>query len=250
VPDEPLLTVDCLSKTHTRRNWWGRAVPGIVALKQVSFTLATGNTLAIVGPSGSGKTTLARCLARLETPTEGEIRFRGRPVELQLIFQQPAASLNPRFTAARIVEEPLLIQKRAAAERRERALNAMEQVGLPHDTYDHPSHRFSGGEKQRLAIARALVVEPKLLILDESLAGLDTELQAQILALLRDLQNRLGIALLLITHDLAIAAGVAGEIAVLDQGSIVEQAPPAILFASGRHPVTRELVSATKALAL
>jgi ABC-type dipeptide/oligopeptide/nickel transport system ATPase subunit len=241
VPDEPLLAVDHLSKTY---------VAGTAALKDVSFSLDTGCALAIVGPSGSGKTTLARCLAHLETPTSGEFRFRGAPIAIQLIFQQPAASLNPRFTAAQIVEEPLVIQRRAPAERRERALRAIQQVGLSAAGLDRPSRRFSGGEQQRLAIARALVVEPKLLILDESLTGLDVDLQAQIVTLLRGLQSGLGIAYILISHDLALAATLAHEIAVLDRGSLIEQAPPAALLAAPRHPVTRELVSASKALAV
>jgi ABC-type dipeptide/oligopeptide/nickel transport system ATPase subunit len=222
-----------------------------MALEGISFTLESGRTLAVVGPSGSGKSTLARCLAGLERPTGGEIRFLGRPIEIQLIFQQPAASLNPRFTVVQIVEEPLVIQRRGTAtERCRRARLALERVGLSGEILDLPSHYLSGGEKQRLAIARALVVEPKLLILDESLTGVDADLQAQIVAVLREAQERLQIAYILIAHDLEMAATLADEIAVLDRGSLIESARAADILAAPRHPVTRELVSATRALAV
>jgi ABC-type dipeptide/oligopeptide/nickel transport system ATPase subunit len=222
-----------------------------MALQGISFTLDSGRTLAVVGPSGSGKSTLARCLAGLEKPTGGEICFLGRPIEIQLIFQQPAASLNPRFTVVQIVEEPLVIQRRGTAtERRRRARLALERVGLSGEILDLPSHYLSGGEKQRLAIARALVVEPKLLILDESLTGVDADLQAQIVAVLREARERLQIAYIMIAHDLEMAATLADEIAVLDRGSLIESAQAADILAAPRHPVTRELVSATKALAV
>ena len=251
MPAEPLLVVENLSKTYSRRLWWGGSELGTQALREVSFNLDAGRTLAVVGPSGSGKSTLARCVAGLEESTGGEIRFQGRRTEIQLIFQQPAASLNPRFTAAQVVEEPLVILGRGTkAERREMACYALEQVGLAAADLERPSHRFSGGEKQRLAIARALVVRPKVLILDESLTGLDVELQAQIAGLLREVQDRIGIAYVLITHDLAMAATLADEIAVLDGGRIIEQASAGELFAAPRHAVTRELVSTTKALAV
>lgn len=248
MPAEPLLSVRGLSKTYQRRRWWG-ASPSTAALRDVSFTLEAGRTLAVVGPSGSGKSTLARCLASFEVPTAGEIQFRGRPLEIQLIFQQPAASMNPRFTAAEVIEEPLLIQGRgSSAERRQSASRALEQVGLSPSALGKRSDRFSGGEKQRLAIARALVLEPKLIILDESLTGLDVDLLAQITTLLRDLQTRLGVAYILISHDLALAGLLAAEIAVMEHGVMVEHAPTAALFASPRHPLTRELLAATKVL--
>ena len=251
MPAEPLLVVQNLSKIYARRLWWGGSEPETQALREVSFTLDARRTLAVVGPSGSGKSTLARCVAGMEEYTRGEIRFQGSRMEIQLIFQQPAASLNPRFTAAQVVEEPLVIQGRGTkAERRELACHAMEQVGLAAEHLERPSQRFSGGERQRLAIARALVVQPKLLILDESLTGLDLDLQAQIASLLREVQERLGIAYLLITHDLGMAATMADEIAVMEGGRIIERAPAGELFAAPRHMVTRELVSATKVLAV
>lgn len=248
---DPLLAVRDLSKTYMRRRWWGGTQPGVSALREVSFTLDAGRTLAVVGPSGSGKSTLARCLARFEQPTSGEIQFAGDPLETQLIFQQPAASLNPRFTAGEIVEEPLLIQRRGTpADRRSRAVQVLKQVGLDPGDLGKPSRHFSGGEKQRLAIARALVLEPKLIILDESLTGLDPGLQGQVVALLRDLQTRLGLTYILISHDLELAADLASEIAVMDRGQIVEQATTAELLAAPRHPLTCELLAAARALAV
>jgi ABC-type glutathione transport system ATPase component len=247
---DPLLAVRHLTKTYVRRRWWGGTQPGVSALCGVSFTLGTGHMLAVVGPSGSGKSTLARCLARFETPSSGEIAFAGEPLEIQLIFQQPAASLNPRFTAAQIVEEPLLIQRLwTPAERRTRAARSLEQVGLATADLDRLSRNFSGGEKQRLAIARALVLEPKLIILDESLAGLDPELQGQLVALLRELQRQLGLTYILISHDLGLAADVASEIAVMDRGRLVEHGASSEVLGSPRHPLTRELLAAARALA-
>ncbi|HXK05243.1 MAG TPA: ABC transporter ATP-binding protein [Verrucomicrobiae bacterium] len=250
MPPEPLLTVRGLSKTFHQRRWWGGNAPDITALEDVSFTLDRGRTLAIVGPSGSGKSTLARCLAGLETPTSGEIRFSGAPVEMQLIFQQPAASLNPRFTAAEVVEEPLVIQGRGwRADRRRKAELVLEEVGLPASVLDRRSQLLSGGERQRLAIARALVVEPRLIILDESIVGLDVGLQQQIAGLLIDLQSRSSLSYILISHDLDLAAGLASEIAVMDHGRIVEQVPAAGLKTTASHPLTRELIAAAKVLA-
>jgi ABC-type glutathione transport system ATPase component len=247
----PLLTVRALSKTYAHRRWWGGTRPGTLAIRDVAFALEPAHTLAIVGPSGSGKSTLARCLAGLEKPSSGDILFAGDALEIQLIFQQPAASLNPRFTAAEIVEEPLLIQRRGTAyTRRRAATQALRQVGMSPAAIDKPCREFSGGERQRLAIARALVLEPKLLILDESLTGLDVDLQAQITALLRDLQARLGITYILISHDLTLALELASEIAVIDHGTLVEHASTAQLLTEPRHPLTRELLSAARALSI
>jgi len=236
---EPLLAVRELRKTY------GKAV----ALSGVSFTLHSAGTLGLVGSSGSGKSTLARCLAGFESPTSGEIRFAGSRYEAQLIFQQPAASLNPRFTAAEIVEEPLLIQRRGTpAERRERSAAALELVGIARSALDKRAHQFSGGERQRLAIARSLVLEPRLLILDESFNGLDPSLTAQISALLVELQQRLALTYILISHDLELVRGLATEIAVMEHGCLVEHAPTAVLMSAPQHPRTRELIAATLAL--
>jgi ABC-type glutathione transport system ATPase component len=248
---DPLLTVRNLSKTYDRRLWWGGTQPGLTALHDVGFTLDRGRTLAVVGPSGSGKSTLARCLAGFEKPTKGEIVFAGDPLEIQLIFQQPAASLNPRFTAAEIVEEPLLIQRRGTVvERRARAARSLEQVGLTGADLDKPSRNFSGGEKQRLAIARALVVQPKLIILDESLTGLDPELQGQIAALLRELQGEFSLTYILISHDLGLVSDLASEIAVMERGQFAEYGAVRQVLPEPRHPLTCELVKAAQALGL
>jgi ABC-type glutathione transport system ATPase component len=249
VPADPLLSVHGLSKTYANR---GQAR---VALAGVGFTLERARILGVVGASGSGKSTLARCLAGFEAPTSGEILFEGRPLaperrlQIQLIFQQPAESLNPRFTAAEIVEEPLVIQRRGApAERRERAAAALELVGIARAALGKRAHQFSGGERQRLAIARSLAVEPKLLILDESFNGLDPSLTAQISGLLRELQEALGLSYILISHDLELVAALATEIAVMEGGRLVEKGPAGILTTAPEHARTRELLAASLAL--
>ena len=255
MPADPLLQVSDLTRVYYQRRWFGRASVAHTALQGVSFTLRRGQTLALIGDSGSGKSTLARCLAQFETPTSGQIFFEGRPLsaarrlEIQLIVQQPAASLNPRFTAAEIVEEPLVIQAIGTpTERRERAAHALELTGISRGALAKRSHEFSGGERQRLAIARALVGEPKLLILDESFNGLDPALATQIAKLLDDLQEQLGIAYLLISHDLTLVAALASEIAVMEGGRIVEHAAADILTAHPQHPRTCELLAASRAL--
>jgi peptide/nickel transport system ATP-binding protein len=255
LPGDPLLRVRDLSKTYFQRRWFGPPRPATAALAAVSFTLDRARTLAVIGASGSGKSTLARCLTQFETPTAGEILFAGRPLspqrrlDIQLIFQQPAASLNPRFTAAEIVEEPLVIQRRdTPAGRRRRAASALELTGIARPALAKRAYEFSGGERQRLAIARAIVAEPKLIILDESFNGLDPSLAAQVAALLRGLQQRLGVAYILISHDLTLVSGLAHEIAVMERGAIVEYAATASLMSQPRHPHTRELIAAALAL--
>jgi ABC-type dipeptide/oligopeptide/nickel transport system ATPase subunit len=242
---EPLLRVAGLNKTFGAKS----------ALRNVSLTLDRGCSLGLVGLSGSGKSTLARSIARFERPDSGEITIEGRvvytPADVQLIFQEAAASLNPRFTAGQILAEPLAIQKRGSpAERRRKAGEWLEIAGLPAAGASKPALAFSGGERQRLAIARALILEPKLLILDESMSGLDLLLQAQLSGLLRELRRRMELALILITHDLPLAARASDEIAVMDDGAIVERAPAAELMAAPRHPRTAELVAASLALSL
>jgi peptide/nickel transport system ATP-binding protein len=213
---EPLLRVRGLRKSY--------------GIRDISFDLEKGATLGLIGASGSGKSTLARCLAGFDSPDAGEILLEGRAQwprqEVQMIFQQPAASLNPRFTAEEIVAEPLLIQRRGDAEwRRNRAGELMTTVGLDATAARKPARAFSGGERQRLAIARALALEPKLLILDESLASLDLSVQAQIANLLLDLQERQGLTYILISHDVGLVGRIASEIAVMEQGSIVKRRP-------------------------
>jgi peptide/nickel transport system ATP-binding protein len=239
VSAEGLLTVRNLGKTYGR----------VVALEGVGFTLGRGRTLGVVGTSGSGKSTLARCVAGFETPTTGEIVFDGAAREVQLIVQQPAASLNPRFTAAEIVEEPLVIQRRGTrAERRERAATALALVGIGRGALGKRSQEFSGGERQRLAVARALVLEPKLVILDESFNGLDATLTAQISGLLRELQERLGLSYILIAHDLELVAGLADEIGVMEGGRLAEHGAAEAVMRAPQSPTARELIAATMEL--
>jgi len=248
-----------LSVRRLRKSFAGRP-----AIQDVTFSLERGRTLGLVGPSGSGKSTVARCLALFEAPTSGEIWLDSRNLcalnrrervamraEIQLIFQEPASSLNPRFTAAQIVTEPLLIRRVGTSKtRRQRAAELMETVGLSRQALQTPALEFSGGERQRLAIARALALEPKLLILDESFAGLDLSVQAQVANLLLDLQERRGLTYILISHDLALVWRLAAEIAVMDHGSIVEHAGVADLLARPQHPCTKELLNAAQALSL
>jgi ABC-type glutathione transport system ATPase component len=263
MPAEAFLTVRGLGKKYGGDGWrlpWTRgAGTEHWAVRDVSFDLRKGGTLGIAGLSGAGKSTLARCLALFETPDCGEIRLAGGGVwpssgserarlrtRVQLIFQQPAATLNPRFTAAEIVAEPLLIRKCGTrAERRRRAAELMELAGLPAGSAGKRALEFSGGERQRLAIARALAPGPDLLILDESLSGLDLSVQAQIAALIHDLQQKLSLTCILISHDLDLVLQMAGEVAIMDAGTVVEQGPAAALRACPRHARTRELLAAS-----
>jgi len=258
---EELLKVENLKK-----HYQGARVPGtkkeVTALRGVSFSICARSTLALVGESGSGKSTLALCIACLERPTSGSIIFRGeeiaaRPEEeqravrpkIQLVFQDPTRSLNPRFSALEIVSEPLLVQGQCSKrEREDKARALLAQVGIPQQKALHKADEFSGGQRQRLAIARALALEPKLLILDEALSALDCSVQAQISNLLLELQSLLGLTYLFITHDLAMAGHLADEIAVMEQGKIVELGPVEKVLASPEQKVTQRLIMATPRL--
>ncbi len=253
----PLLEAHHLSKSYARAGLFGRGERKII-LNDVSLTIREGERFGLAGGSGCGKSTLARCLALLEPPDCGAISLQGRPVgdirpselrvlhpQYQLLFQDAATAMNPRFSAEEIVTEPLVIAGTGSrAERRERVLAMLDSVGLPRSAASRRPREFSGGEKQRLAIARALILKPKLLIFDESLSGLDLEIQSQILQMLLDLQCAYGLAYIFITHDLAFLAGAATEIAVMDQGRIVEQGSPDSLFRSARQERTRALIAA------
>ena len=257
----PILRIRGVTKSfRARRSWrngWARKAPPLAVLRGIDLNLERGRTLALVGPSGSGKTTLARCLARFETPDSGEIALGGSALaaiprgRIQLIFQQPAASLNPRFTAEEIVSEPLVIRKWGTKlSRRAKAIELMQTVGLLPADAVKLSNAFSGGERQRLAIARALALEPELLILDESFSSLDLSLQAQIAELLLALQAARGLSYILISHDLSLAGRLADEIAVMEHGLIVERGRAADVMAHPRDPVTRQLVEANRVLSL
>jgi peptide/nickel transport system ATP-binding protein len=232
-----------------------RAPPAVVrAVEEVSLTVRAGETLGVVGESGCGKTTLGRLLVGLEVPSSGETRFRGtvlaggahrRPRALQrriqMVFQDPYASLDPRWRVRDVVTEPALGELSAKA-RRERAAQLLRQVGLSEADLDKHPHQFSGGQRQRLAVARALCAEPELVVCDEPTSALDVSVQAQVLNLLKETQARLGLSLVFISHDLAVVSHVSTAVAVMYLGRVVEWAPRAVLFAAPAHPYTRALL--------
>jgi len=255
----PLLEVENIERKFVvRRSILGRPTAAVSAVAGVSFSLEASDTLAIVGESGCGKSTLGRLVLRLIDPTAGSIRFDGRDVtalregelrplrrNAQIIFQDPYASLNPRMTVGQILAEPLALHDIVPAPRRaERAADLLRLVGLEPRLARRYPHEFSGGQRQRIAIARALAVEPRLIVCDEPVSALDVSIRAQVLNLLRDLQRRLGLAYIFISHDLAAVKQVATRIAVMHLGRIVEIGPYATLFADPRHPYSRALLSA------
>jgi dipeptide transport system ATP-binding protein len=229
------------------------------ALDGASFTLAKGKTLAVVGESGCGKSTLARLLTMIEEPTAGSFRIGDAEVvgatartlrdlrsKVQIVFQNPYGSLNPRQKIGHALEEPLLVNGRfSAAERTAKAREMMQLVGLRPEHYDRYPHMFSGGQRQRIAIARALMLEPDILILDEPVSALDLSIQAQVLNLLADLQKRLQLAYVFISHDLSVVRHIADDVMVMYLGRVVEQGPSKKVFSSPKHPYTRALLSAT-----
>ena len=238
----------------------GSAVRRVVkAVDGVSLDIYPGETLGLVGESGCGKSTLGRALLRLTEPTSGQVLFRGRDLarlskremrghrrHLQMIFQDPYASLNPRMTVSQIIGEPLdtFGLGGRGGERESRVRELMQTVGLSPRFLKRYPHEFSGGQRQRIGIARALALEPEVLVADEPVSALDVSIQAQILALIRDLQERLGLAILFITHDLRVAAQVCDRIAVMQRGRIVEMAETASLFAAPQDSYTRQLLAA------
>ena len=254
----PLLNVKALRKIYRQAHWALQKRFVVPAVDGADLCVHRGLVVGLVGTSGSGKSTLARCIAGLERPTSGEVWFAGKNLAklkdselrlvrpaIQLIFQDAATALNPRLSALEIVMEPLRIQRRGvAAEQIQRALEVMEQVGLSRHWADKLPSQFSGGQRQRLAIARALVLNPQLLVLDEVLTGLDLSLQAQTLNLLLELQARHGLTYLCISHDLQVVAQIADEVAVMDAGRIVERARTAELFRCPSHSCTRALLAA------
>jgi oligopeptide transport system ATP-binding protein len=252
---EPLLQVRDLSVR------FGAAA----ALQNVSFDLFPGETLGLVGESGSGKSTLARALLRLVPVAGGEVLWRGRNLlscsaaqmrahrrELQIVFQDPLTSLNPRMTAGQILAEPLRIFERAlSASERQRRIDAMlERVGLNSAAARRYPHEFSGGQCQRIGIARAMMLNPKLLVCDEPVSALDVSIQGQIVNLLLDLQRDFGIAMLFISHNLAVVRHLSHRVLVIYLGRLVEVAPRDTLFAAPVHPYTRSLLAAASGVAL
>jgi peptide/nickel transport system ATP-binding protein len=228
------------------------------AVKNASFRIARGKTLGVVGESGSGKTTVALLVARLHQASAGEVFFEGKnllalgPKEampykrrIQIVFQNPYASLNPRFTVGQILTEPMQIHRIGAddAQRRAMAADLLGKVGLAADSLDKYPHEFSGGQRQRIAIARALTLRPEVLICDEAVSALDVSVQAQLLNLLQDLQDEYAMSYLFISHDLAVVRYMADEVMVMKDGEIVEIAGPDELYANPKHPYTRLLLS-------
>jgi len=232
--------------------------PNVVrALSEASFSIEAGKTLAVVGESGCGKSTLARLVTLIEEPTSGSLTLDGVPATrgnwgnlrstVQIVFQDPYGSLNLRHRVGTILEEPIRINRpgMSAAERAERAREMMALVGLRPEHYDRFPHMFSGGQRQRIAVARALMLEPKLLVLDEPVSALDLSIQSQVLNLLLDLQDRLRLAYLFISHDLSVVRHMADEVMVMYLGRPVEFGAKTAIFDTPRHPYTKALLSAT-----
>lgn len=257
--DQSLLSVRGLTKVFDSRSGLpGRKISPLVAVNDVSFDIYRGETLGIVGESGSGKSTTAYCVLRLVEPTAGTVVFDGVEVtalspaklrrirrEMQIVFQDPYSSLDPRIRVGALVAEPLRVHgigDRTA--RRRRVEELLELVGLGPAAADRFPHEFSGGQRQRIGLARALALEPKLVVCDEPVSALDVSVQAQILNLLKDLQDALGLTYLFISHDLAVIRTVSDRIAVMNEGSIVELSEAGALFESPSDPYTRKLLSA------
>jgi len=255
----PLLEVRDLTKHFAVRGGMLGWHMGLVrAVDSVSFTLKAGTTLGLVGESGCGKTTTSKLILGLEPPTAGAIRFEGENVlalgaegarhyrrSVQAVFQDPYASLDPRMRVGAIIAEPLVINERSAvAERRRRVQELLDLVGLPARAADLFPHEFSGGQRQRIAIARALALSPRLIVLDEPVSALDVSIRAQILNLLSDLQTRLGVSYLFISHDLAAVAHMSHTIAVMYLGKIVELGDAAAVTLEPKHPYTKALFAA------
>jgi len=256
----PLLSARGLTKHFAIKGGiFAREVHRIHAVDGVSFDIAAGETLGLVGESGCGKSTTGRCILRLIEPSSGEVWFQGQDVtkldaealrelrrDMQIIFQDPFASLNPRHTVGGIIGEALVIHGLAQtrAELDDRVVQLLETVGLQPDHRHRFPHEFSGGQRQRIGIARALAVEPKLIICDEPVSALDVSIQAQVINLLEDLQEKFGLTYLFIAHDLSVVEHISDRVAVMYLGRVVEIAPSRELYDNPRHPYTEALLSA------
>ena len=254
----PLVEVRHLVKQFTSRDGFLRKPRVVRAVNDVSFTVDEGETFGLVGESGSGKTTTGRCILRLIEPTSGEVLFRGQNVlsfsreelrlarrNMQIVFQDPYSSLNPRMRVRCIVEEPLIIHKMGTrAERTERVVELIRLVGLDPAHLDRYPHEFSGGQRQRIGVARALALNPSFIIADEPVSALDVSIQAQVVNLLMELQQKLKLAYLFIAHDLRLVEHICRRTAVMYLGHIVEMADTALLFQNPQHAYTKALLSA------
>ena len=259
--DAPLLRVTQLGRRFDlpKTSYWGPENT-LQALSDVSFTLQAGKSLGIVGESGSGKSTLARLVMALDRPTEGEVLFQGVNVHqtsadklrhlrsgFQMVFQDPYGSLDPRQKVFNIITEPIQTMTLPAGSRtelKERAEHALSEVGLRTADLDKYPHEFSGGQRQRIAIARALITRPALIVADEPVSALDVSVQAQVLNLMMDLQDRYGLSYLLVSHDLAVVNLMCDDIVVLQSGRVLEQGPCEQIFEQAADPYTRMLISA------
>jgi ABC-type oligopeptide transport system ATPase subunit len=253
-----LLEVENLVKTFpvSRRR-------SVAAVRGVSFQIDEGRTYGLVGESGSGKSTVARMVARLTEPTSGTVRFAGRDVtrldgtsrrqyrrEVQIVFQDPYGALNPRMTVEELIVEPLVVHRHGTArDRRSRARELVDQVGLPVSSLTRKPIDFSGGQRQRIMIARALALQPRLIVADEPVSALDVSVQAQVLNLLKDLQDGLGLSYLFISHDLSVVEFISDRIGVMYLGELVEEGDKREIYANPRREYTRSLIEAIPTIA-
>ena len=258
----PLLNAIGLKKYYPVKKGLFAKPQQVKALDGVSFQLERGKTLAVVGESGCGKSTLGRLLTMIEQPTEGELYYKGhnflendpetkalRRKKIQIVFQNPYASLNPRKKIGSILEEPVIINtKLSVKERREKVLSMMEKVGLRTEFYDRYPHMFSGGQRQRIAIARGLMLDPDVVVADEPVSALDVSVRAQVLNLMMDLQDKLGLSYVFISHDLSVVEHIADEVMVMYLGRCVEKGRTEQIFSNPQHPYTKALLSATPRL--
>lgn len=260
--NSPLLDAKNLKKYYPVKQGMFKKPKLVKAVDGVSFTLERGKTLAVVGESGCGKSTLGRMLTMIEQPTEGELFYNGqnflvndketaalRRKKIQIVFQNPYSSLNPRKKVGDILEEPLLINTDLSAkERKEKVLEMMAKVGLKPEFYDRYPHMFSGGQRQRIAIARGLMLQPDIVVADEPVSALDVSVRAQVLNLMMDLQEDMGLSYVFISHDLSVVKHIADEVMVMYLGRCVEQGNVNEIFENPKHPYTQALLSATPKL--
>ncbi|AUL16366.1 ABC transporter ATP-binding protein [Bordetella bronchiseptica] len=255
--DAPVLAVDKLCKTYVTGHGWFGKKRVVRAVDEVSFEVRRGETLGIVGESGSGKSTIGKCLLKLIGIDGGKLVFNGRDIaglsesqfrplrkDIQMIFQDPFASLNPRQTVGRIISDGPVANGKTRAQAEARARELLTLVGLDPSAFDRYPNQFSGGQRQRIGIARALALEPQVLVADESVSALDVSVQAQVLQLLHELQQRLRIALIFITHDLRVAAQICNAVLVMHRGKVVEYGTPAQIFDQPQNPYTQQLIAA------
>ena len=257
---EQLIKARDLHKYYSIKSGYLQPSKSLKALAGASFELYSGKTLAVVGESGCGKSTLARLLTMIEQPTSGQLSIDGIDVaittdkaikkqlrqSIQMVFQDPFGSLNPRQKIGNIIQEPLIINTDLSTnERHQKVLEMMELVGLRKEHFQRYPHMFSGGQRQRVAIARALILKPKVVVLDEPVSALDVSIQAQVINLLIELQQELGLAYVFISHDLSVVRHIADEILVMYLGKPVEQGPSEVIFNNPKHPYTQALLSAT-----